>query len=176
MQVLVQVGLPIANTFRLCKEAIANFFRIRRLAFRRRGHHMPFLPRQSAAQNCFPEGPVDARREFDEDAMRDETLRDEEFGASAVPRFSVMGREYRLPQSRAQRIAIGVALIFFGILGFLPVLGFWMIPLGLLVLSYEFAAVRRWRRRTIVWWHRRRAARAEHGAGDAAGPDGGRPG
>ena len=54
------------------------------------------------------------------------------------------------------RIAIGVFLIIFGILGFLPVLGFWMIPLGLLILSYEFARVRRWRRRTVVWWQRRR--------------------
>ena len=47
-------------------------------------------------------------------------------------------------------------LVFFGLLGFLPILGFWMIPLGLLVLSYEFAAVRRHRRRFVVWWERRR--------------------
>jgi hypothetical protein len=43
-----------------------------------------------------------------------------------------------------------------GCFGFLPVLGFWMIPLGLLILSYEFARVRRWRRRAAVWWERRR--------------------
>jgi hypothetical protein len=29
-----------------------------------------------------------------------------------------------------------------------------MIPLGLLVLSYEFATVRRWRRRAVVRWER----------------------
>ncbi len=57
------------------------------------------------------------------------------------------------------RIAIGVGLIVLGILGFLPILGFWMIPLGLLVLSYEFAAVRRRRRRLVVWWERRKAER-----------------
>jgi len=39
------------------------------------------------------------------------------------------------------------------------VLGFWMIPLGLLVLSHDFATVRRWRRRLTVWWARRRQAR-----------------
>jgi hypothetical protein len=61
-----------------------------------------------------------------------------------------------MPQSRALRIAIGVLLILFGILGFLPVLGFWMVPLGLLVLSYEFQSVRRWRRQLTVWWHSRR--------------------
>ncbi|WP_274630642.1 hypothetical protein [Arvimicrobium flavum] len=54
------------------------------------------------------------------------------------------------------RISIGVLLVFCGLLGFLPVLGFWMIPLGLLVLSHDFALVRRWRRRLAVWWERRR--------------------
>lgn len=39
------------------------------------------------------------------------------------------------------RKLIGIALIFLGILGFLPIIGFWMIPLGLIVLSadYRFA-------------------------------------
>ena len=64
-----------------------------------------------------------------------------------------------MPRSRGGRVAIGFALIFFGFLGFLPVLGFWMVPLGVLVLSYEFAAVRRRRRRMVVWWQRRRQKR-----------------
>ncbi|MGE0499967.1 MAG: hypothetical protein AB7I79_11990 [Rhizobiaceae bacterium] len=71
-------------------------------------------------------------------------------------KITLFGREFALPRSRALRIAIGCLLIFFGILGFLPVLGFWMIPLGLFVLSYEFAVVRRWRRRLAVWWEKRR--------------------
>jgi purine-cytosine permease-like protein len=70
------------------------------------------------------------------------------------------GRDFKLPRSRALRVLIGVVLILFGFLGFLPVLGFWMIPLGLLVLSFEFAVVRRLRRRLTIWWARRRAARA----------------
>lgn len=53
------------------------------------------------------------------------------------------------------RISIGGALVFFGCLGFLPVLGFWMIPLGLLVLSHDLAWARRHRRRLVVWWERR---------------------
>lgn len=68
----------------------------------------------------------------------------------------VFGKKIPLPQSRLLRILIGVLLVCGGILGFLPILGFWMIPLGLLVLSYEFAIVRRWRRRFAVWWERRR--------------------
>jgi hypothetical protein len=74
--------------------------------------------------------------------------------------ITVFGREIKMPQSRNKRVAIGVGLTFLGLLGFLPILGFWMIPLGLLVLSYEFALVRRYRRRGIVWWERRRNNRS----------------
>jgi hypothetical protein len=74
--------------------------------------------------------------------------------------ITILGREFPMPRSRLARILIGVALVIFGILGFLPVLGFWMIPLGLLVLSYEFASVRRGRRRLQVWWEKRRRRRA----------------
>jgi hypothetical protein len=48
------------------------------------------------------------------------------------------------------RLVSGVALLFGGILGFLPILGFWMFPLGFLVLSYDLPRVRRWRRRAEV--------------------------
>lgn len=65
-----------------------------------------------------------------------------------------------LPGSRILRIGIGVALILGGCLGFLPVLGFWMVPLGLLVLSIDFAIARRWRRRLEIWWGNRKAERA----------------
>ena len=62
-------------------------------------------------------------------------------------RFSVP-----VPQSRIWRMALGVALVIGGMAGFLPILGFWMIPLGLLVLSIDLAIVRRQRRRAEVWW------------------------
>jgi len=71
-------------------------------------------------------------------------------------KISVFGREFKMPRSRGLRIIIGILLTIGGILGFLPILGFWMVPLGLLVLSYEFALVRRHRRRFVVWWERRR--------------------
>jgi hypothetical protein len=79
--------------------------------------------------------------------------------AASQGRIRAFGRDFNLPRSRGLRIAIGVLLIVFGLLGFLPILGFWMIPLGLLVLSYEFAIVRRARRRVAIWWGRRRAGR-----------------
>ena len=61
-----------------------------------------------------------------------------------------------IPSSRPLRIALGLALCVGGLLGFLPILGFWMIPLGLLVLSIDLAPVRRFRRRVEVWWGRRK--------------------
>ena len=68
-----------------------------------------------------------------------------------MPRIKVGEREMKLPRSRAARLGIGGGLIVFGILGFLPIVGFWMVPLGLAVLSIDLPAVRRVRRRAEVW-------------------------
>ena len=77
---------------------------------------------------------------------------------AGMPRrkITLLGRDFHLPRSRGACIALGCALVVGGLLGFLPILGFWMVPVGLLVLSYEFAMVRRWRRKGTIWWHRRR--------------------
>ncbi|GGH21958.1 hypothetical protein SAMN05444007_102336 [Cribrihabitans marinus] len=48
---------------------------------------------------------------------------------------------------RGLRIVVGVLLILGGFLGFLPVLGFWMIPLGVMVAALDVELYRRWRRR-----------------------------
>lgn len=68
-----------------------------------------------------------------------------------------------LPGSRIARIAIGIVLVLFGLLGFLPILGFWMVPLGLIILSADIAAVRRVNRRVSVavsrWWTGRKSRR-----------------
>ena len=61
-----------------------------------------------------------------------------------------------IPASRPMRIGFGIGLCIGGLLGFLPILGFWMIPLGLLVLSIDLATVRRFRRRLEVRWGRRK--------------------
>jgi hypothetical protein len=78
--------------------------------------------------------------------------------AEPVRKITLFGRTFNLPRSRAMRITVGCLLVLGGCLGFLPVLGFWMIPLGLLVLSADFASIRRRRRRLSVWWERRRRA------------------
>ncbi|WP_137134562.1 hypothetical protein [Rhizobium sp. FKY42] len=84
---------------------------------------------------------------------------------NAESRFGIDTRTGRLhlgrfhmpmPRSRAGRVSIGASLVAGGCLGFLPILGFWMVPLGLVVLSHDLAFVRRRRRKFAVWWSRRR--------------------
>lgn len=86
-----------------------------------------------------------------------------DFDTTPPPRrvINLFGREIAMPRARWLRILIGVLLIVGGLLGFLPILGFWMLPLGIFVLSYEFAWVRRHRRRSAVWWGRRRQRRRQ---------------
>lgn len=59
---------------------------------------------------------------------------------------------------------MGVAFVAGGMLGFLPVLGFWMIPVGLVILSIDIPYIRRRRRRVVVWWGKRRRARLQNAA------------
>ena len=54
---------------------------------------------------------------------------------------------------------LGIAFVVGGLLGFLPVLGFWMIAVGLLILSVDLPPVRRLRRRIEVGWGRSRLIR-----------------
>lgn len=78
-------------------------------------------------------------------------------------RFSIAGRRFKLPRSRLARIGLGSALMLGGVFAFLPVLGVWMLPLGLLVLSQDIPLVRRWRRRAMIHLsRRRRKADPEH--------------
>jgi len=68
----------------------------------------------------------------------------------------VFNSHWHLPKSKPLRIGLGIVLVGCGFLGFLPVLGFWMIPLGFFVLSVDLPAVRRWRRQLTVWWYRKK--------------------
>ena len=49
----------------------------------------------------------------------------------------------RQPSASWVRVPLGVVLVLGGLLGFLPVLGFWMVPLGLLLLALDVALLRR---------------------------------
>jgi hypothetical protein len=60
----------------------------------------------------------------------------------------------RKRKARHVRIPAGVALIAGGFLGFLPFLGFWMIPLGLLLLAQDIPFLKRPAGRALVWCNR----------------------
>jgi purine-cytosine permease-like protein len=85
--------------------------------------------------------------------------------------LKIFGREIPMPASRIGRIILGTILILGGILGFLPILGFWMVPLGVLVLSHDLAFVRRFRRRVQLWWAQRAKAKAEAAKSDQQNAD-----
>jgi hypothetical protein len=72
------------------------------------------------------------------------------------PKAQMAGRRVRLPRQRRWRMVLGAALILGGVVGFLPVLGFWMIPLGVAVLAYDVPAFERLRRRVEAWIKARR--------------------
>jgi len=76
----------------------------------------------------------------------------------------ILGRRIPMPQSVMMRRMLGGSLVVGGSLGFLPILGFWMLPLGFIVLSHDSHRVRRWRRRSEIhiWrkWLKRKPADA----------------
>ncbi|WP_170332837.1 hypothetical protein [Ruegeria arenilitoris] len=49
---------------------------------------------------------------------------------------------------RGWRIVVGILLMIGGVFGFLPILGFWMIPLGIMVAAMDINLYRRWRRQS----------------------------
>jgi hypothetical protein len=67
-----------------------------------------------------------------------------------LPAIRIFSRRVKVPSNRVARSAIGGGLIFGGVLGFLPVLGYWMIPAGLLVLAIDSPRIRRFNRRATV--------------------------
>lgn len=72
--------------------------------------------------------------------------------AAETPRRTLRGRLRRsLVQIRRRvppglRLLLGLVLIGGGVLGFLPVLGFWMIPLGVMVAALDVKPIYIWLR------------------------------
>jgi purine-cytosine permease-like protein len=65
-----------------------------------------------------------------------------------------------LPANRWARIGLGVGFIVLGgFFGWLPILGYWMVPVGFIILASDIPAVRRFNRRVTVkvvgWWKSR---------------------
>ncbi|KRA99452.1 hypothetical protein ASD83_02725 [Devosia sp. Root685] len=70
----------------------------------------------------------------------------------------------RRPEARWIRIPLGILLVLGGIFSFLPVLGIWMLPLGLLLLAVDLIflqspvnqAILRGSRKWTTWQRKRR--------------------
>ena len=76
-----------------------------------------------------------------------------------MPRIRLLGYWIPVPGNPLLRNGLGVGMVVFGVFGFLPVLGYWMLPVGLAILAIDFPPVRRFQRRMTVrlgnWLHRR---------------------
>ena len=60
------------------------------------------------------------------------------------------------PSSRWVRIPSGALLVVGGVLSFLPVLGVWMLPLGLALLAEDVPALRSSRAKVLDWVERKK--------------------
>ncbi|MEQ1770177.1 MAG: hypothetical protein ABL879_10080 [Devosia sp.] len=74
----------------------------------------------------------------------------------------------RRPSARLVRIPLALLLMLGGVFSFLPVLGIWMLPLGLLILAIDIVPLRRPVANTVVrgwrsmsnlgrWWRDRKS-------------------
>ena len=71
----------------------------------------------------------------------------------------------RKPTSRYVRIPLAIVLIFGGIFSFLPVLGLWMLPLGLLLFAQDVPPLQKPMAQSLGWierkWQERERSKVE---------------
>ena len=74
----------------------------------------------------------------------------------------------RQPEAVWVRVPTGIVLTGGGVLGFLPVLGFWMLPIGLALLAYDVPPMRRPLARVLRFTNRKIEQRKTRKAGKKA--------
>jgi hypothetical protein len=67
----------------------------------------------------------------------------------------------RRPSSGFVRIPLALLLIVGGIVGFLPILGFWMVPLGLVLVAQDIPFLRPPLARLLAWIERKWPAKQQ---------------
>jgi hypothetical protein len=72
------------------------------------------------------------------------------------PRFQDTIRWLRRPSARWVRIPAGLLLLAGGVFAILPLLGLWMLPLGLVLLAEDIPPLRRGTDPALAWIERRR--------------------
>ncbi|SEM37959.1 hypothetical protein SAMN04515666_110205 [Bosea lupini] len=71
--------------------------------------------------------------------------------AELPPRLARAMRWLRHPDSRLIRLPAGLALMIGGVFSFLPILGAWMLPLGLMLLAADIPPLQRPMARFAHW-------------------------
>ena len=71
-----------------------------------------------------------------------------------------MIRWLRSPSCRVVRVTLAILLVLGGFVGFLPILGFWMIPLGLALIAQDVPFLRRPMARFLGFVNRKLAPQA----------------
>lgn len=61
------------------------------------------------------------------------------------------GKRIPLPKSKFLRIGLGIVLLIGWCFSWLPVLGFWLLPMALIVLSIDFPFLAPLRNKVIAW-------------------------
>lgn len=76
--------------------------------------------------------------------------------AAKMPRpLARIVRWMRKPDLRWVRMIAGILLVLCGFIGFLPILGFWMVPLGLMILAQDSKWLQRPTLRVVTWIERK---------------------
>jgi hypothetical protein len=77
------------------------------------------------------------------------------FEGRLPPRLARFVGWLRRPSSRLVRIPLAILLILGGIFSFLPVLGLWMLPLGLLLFAQDVPMLQKPMARMLGWVERK---------------------
>jgi hypothetical protein len=86
------------------------------------------------------------------------------FEGKLPPRAARFVAWLRKPSSRLARIPLALLLIVGGIFSFLPVLGLWMLPLGLLLVALDVPVLQKPMSRMLGWIERKWEARIARGS------------
>lgn len=77
------------------------------------------------------------------------------FEARLSPRLAKFVGWLRRPSSRLVRIPLAILLVVGGIFSFLPILGLWMLPLGLLLIAQDLPFLQKPLARMLGWTERK---------------------
>jgi len=105
--------------------------------------------------NAVPDQPMPARKDAAGEPAGGDPRLDALVGR-LPPRLADITTYLLKPSSRWVRLPAGALLIVGGVLSFLPVLGIWMLPLGLALLAEDVPGLRAQRSRVLDWVERRK--------------------